>query len=220
MGRGRGLRPAPPLSLQLLVDDLLVYNGILAMVGHLVGGILPTCEPTVPHHTILFTEDTDICQQEKHTAVRCAPSPAPQPPHSVPPALLRTDGRDTRPGPEGAVRLLPPGHRQLEDQDVQMMNENQIVTNSKRKQRAADPGQRLRSAPSGVWAEERSWQQHIPPRPAALRPLFSTQEGRMGQNPEPRGPFLLWGLVALVVPLPGSQAFAHRGRSPLRAEAC
>ncbi|XP_060028722.1 katanin-interacting protein isoform X2 [Erinaceus europaeus] len=87
----------------LLVDDLLVYNGVLAMVGHLVGGILPTCEPTVPHHTVLFTSD-GACQQERHRAAS-----------------------------------------QVEDQDVQMTNENQIVTSCRRRQGSADPALRPRT---------------------------------------------------------------------------
>ncbi|XP_038048296.1 katanin-interacting protein-like [Patiria miniata] len=57
----------------LLVDDLLVYNGILGQVTAGARGILPTLDLPTPYHTIIFTENEQLRQKERHTIIHNSP---------------------------------------------------------------------------------------------------------------------------------------------------
>ncbi|XP_013084186.2 katanin-interacting protein-like isoform X2 [Biomphalaria glabrata] len=50
----------------LLVDDLLVYNGTLQAISGGAKGIVPNCSAPVPHHTLLFSDNKEVVQKEKH----------------------------------------------------------------------------------------------------------------------------------------------------------
>ncbi|XP_024242530.1 katanin-interacting protein isoform X2 [Oncorhynchus tshawytscha] len=97
----------------LLVDDLLVYNGVLDSVSQAARGILPTCDLVLPYHTILFTDNARIAHRERNTVI----------------------------SPRSSSRHHDLKHNYVEDQDVKMTNENQIVHHNKKKQ-TADPALR------------------------------------------------------------------------------
>lgn len=59
---------------QLLVDDLLVYNGMLQPVRAGAKGIVPNCDTPQSYHTILFTDNKDIIRKEKHSIIRSVSS--------------------------------------------------------------------------------------------------------------------------------------------------
>ena len=56
-----------PSRPQLLVDDLLVYNGQL---GQIAGGPSRLVGQPVPYHTVLFTADRELVQRERNTVIR------------------------------------------------------------------------------------------------------------------------------------------------------
>ena len=76
---------------QLLVDDLLVYHGILPQVPSVTRGILPNLEMPTPHHTILFTDEEQIALAERKNVLRYVSniSSRVNHPHPPPPAPLR-----------------------------------------------------------------------------------------------------------------------------------
>ncbi|KAK3090007.1 hypothetical protein FSP39_008461 [Pinctada imbricata] len=61
---GRGAK-----DFALLVDDLLVYNGMLSSIRQGAKGILPTAEAPQSYHTIIFTDNKDIIKKEKHSII-------------------------------------------------------------------------------------------------------------------------------------------------------
>ena len=57
---------------ELLVDNLLVYHGILPQVPAVTKGILPNIDMPTPHHTILFTDHVQIALAERKNVLRWA----------------------------------------------------------------------------------------------------------------------------------------------------
>lgn len=55
--------------LQLLVDDLLVFNGTLAP-SKCRGGILPHTSGPISYQTVMFTHDEAIKKKVRHTTIR------------------------------------------------------------------------------------------------------------------------------------------------------
>nr|CAD7258594.1 unnamed protein product [Timema shepardi] len=68
---GRHMWLAPILPSQILVDDLLVYNGVLDKVSITLNSSTTNLPSTkVPHRTVLFTRDKELLQQEHSNQVR------------------------------------------------------------------------------------------------------------------------------------------------------